>query len=101
MDEDFARYYWPHGSALGQHLFAGGEATTDAQAFTVVGVVGAVKQAGLTDQAAQGAVYYPYALLSLIHISKAAYRTTARSRKSRCPASHGGKYLSLFGVRPG
>ncbi len=62
VDEDFARYYWPHGSALGQHLFAGGEATTDAQAFTVVGVVGAVKQAGLTDQAAQGAVYYPYAL---------------------------------------
>jgi hypothetical protein len=56
VDEDFARYYWPHGSALGQHLFAGGEATTDAQAFTVVGVVGAVKQAGLTDQAAQGAV---------------------------------------------
>jgi predicted lysophospholipase L1 biosynthesis ABC-type transport system permease subunit len=27
----------------------------------VVGVVGAVKQAGLTDQVAQGAVYYPYA----------------------------------------
>jgi len=28
----------------------------------VAGVVGAVKQAGLTDQTAQGAVYYPYAL---------------------------------------
>ena len=49
-------------SALGQHLFEGGDATTDAQAFTVVGVVGAVKQAGLTDQTAQGAIYYPYAL---------------------------------------
>jgi predicted permease len=62
VDEDFARYYWPHASALGQHLFEGSEATTDAQAFTVVGVVGSVKQAGLTDQTAQGAVYYPYAL---------------------------------------
>ena len=62
VDEDFARYYWPHTSALGQHLFEGSEATTDAQSFTVVGVVGAVKQAGLTDQTAQGAVYYPYAL---------------------------------------
>src|SRR5260370_1260232 len=62
VDEDFARYYWPHSSALGQHLFEGSEATTDAESFTVVGVVGAVKQAGLTDQAAQGAVYYPYAL---------------------------------------
>jgi predicted permease len=62
VDEDFARYYWPQSSAVGQHLFEGGEAGKDAEAFTVVGVVGAVKQAGLTDQTAQGAVYYPYAL---------------------------------------
>jgi predicted lysophospholipase L1 biosynthesis ABC-type transport system permease subunit len=41
-------------------LFEGGEARDDSQAFTVVGVVGAVKQAGLTDEAAQGAVYYPH-----------------------------------------
>lgn len=60
VDEDFARYYWPNSSALGQRLFEGGEARDDAEAFTVVGVVGAVKQAGLTDEAAQGAVYYPY-----------------------------------------
>ncbi len=64
VDEDFARYYWPHSSALGQRLFGGGEAASDAQSFTVVGVAGAVKQAGLTDQTAQGAVYYPYALSS-------------------------------------
>jgi len=64
VDEDFARYYWPHSSALGQRLFGGGEAAADAQSFSVVGVVGAVKQAGLTDQTAQGAVYYPYALSS-------------------------------------
>jgi predicted permease len=60
VDEDFARYYWPNSSALGQRLFEGGEAGSDAEAFTIVGVVGAVKQAGLTDEAAQGAVYYPY-----------------------------------------
>jgi predicted permease len=62
VDEDFARFYWPHASALGQQLFAGSDATKDGDAFTVVGVVGAVKQAGLTDDAAQGAIYYPYAL---------------------------------------
>ncbi len=62
VDEDFARFYWPHASALGQRLFAGAEETKDADAITVVGVVGAVKQAGLTDDAGQGAVYYPYAL---------------------------------------
>jgi predicted permease len=62
VDEDFARFYWPHASALGQRLFEGSDETKDVDAFTVVGVVGAVKQAGLTDDAAQGAAYYPYAL---------------------------------------
>ena len=68
VDEDFARYYWPDGGAMGQQLFAGAEAGSDAQAFTVVGVVGAVKQAGLTDESAQGAVYYPYALRGDDHL---------------------------------
>ena len=62
VDDDFARYYWPNQSALGQHLFEGSAATKDSDAFTVVGVVGSVKQVGLTDEIAQGAVYYPYAL---------------------------------------
>ena len=60
VDEDFARYYWPHSSALGHRLFQGSERGPDAEAFTVIGVVGSAKQAGLTDDAAQGAVYYPY-----------------------------------------
>ena len=42
-------------------MFEGSEQGKDADAFTVVGVVGSVKQAGLTEEAAQGAVYYPYA----------------------------------------
>ena len=63
VDQDFARYYWPHG-AVGQQLFEGPEEAGDSEAFTVVGVVSAAKQAGLTDDAAQGAVYYPYALRS-------------------------------------
>ena len=61
VDEDFARYYWPHASAIGQRLWDGSEAGKDAEAFTVVGVVGGVKQAGLTENEAQGAIYYPYA----------------------------------------
>ncbi len=59
VDEDFARYYWPQGKALGGRLFEGSEPGKDAEAFTVVGVVGRVKQAGLTEDEAQGAVYYP------------------------------------------
>jgi predicted permease len=62
IDEDFARLYWPGWpgrSALGQKLFEGAAQGSDAQAFTIVGVVGAVKQAGLIEDQAQGAVYYP------------------------------------------
>ena len=61
VDEDFARYYWPSASAIGQELWEGSEAGKDAEVFTVVGVVGGVKQAGLTEDEAQGAIYYPYA----------------------------------------
>jgi predicted permease len=60
VDEDFARYYWPHESALGHRLWQGSDAGPDNEAFTVVGVVKSAKQAGLTEQSGLGAVYYPY-----------------------------------------
>jgi predicted permease len=60
VDEDFARRYWPRGGAMGQRLFQGSRAGKDAEAFTVVGVVGAAKQAGLTEDDALGAVFYPF-----------------------------------------
>src|SRR5881398_1839108 len=60
VDEDLARRYWPNGGALGQKIALGDE-KDDAQLFTIVGVVGAVKQAALTEAEGQGAVYLPYA----------------------------------------
>src|SRR5438874_134888 len=60
LHEDPARRYWPSGGALGQRIALGDE-KDDAQLFTVVGVVGAVKQAALTEAQGQGAVYLPYA----------------------------------------
>jgi ABC-type antimicrobial peptide transport system permease subunit len=68
VDEDFARYYWPHDSALGKRLFKGGSKDEDATAFTVVGVVGAAKQVGPTESGAQGAIYYPYAFRTDDHL---------------------------------
>jgi predicted permease len=59
VDEDFARHYWPNGSALGQKIVDPGE-IDDAKVSTVVGVVGAVKQAALTEPRGQGAVYLPF-----------------------------------------
>ena len=60
VDEDLARRYWPNGGALSQRIALGDE-KDDAKLFTVVGVVGAVKQAALTEAQGQGAVYLPYA----------------------------------------
>jgi len=65
VDEDFARRYWPNGGALGQQVFHPGATLpgrSDAEEknlFTIVGVVGAVKQAELTEAQGQGAVYLP------------------------------------------
>jgi predicted permease len=62
VDEDFSRRYWPSdggGGALGQRISQGNE-TEDAKLFTIVGVVGAVKQAEPTETQRQGAVYLPF-----------------------------------------
>jgi len=59
IDDDFARRYWPDGNALGHRLFEGSQQGPDNEAYTIVGVVGAVKQGGLTDKETPGAVYYP------------------------------------------
>src|SRR5438270_1182708 len=59
VDQDFARRYWPNGGALGQRVFQGSD-SDDAKLFTIVGVVGAIKQAELTEPQGQGAVYLPF-----------------------------------------
>ncbi len=59
VDEDLAQRYWPNGGVLGQRIALGDE-KDGAQLFTIVGVVGAVKQAALTEAQGQGAVYLPY-----------------------------------------
>jgi predicted permease len=60
VDEDFARRYFPGGNALGRRLFEGSEPGKGSDAFTIVGVVGVARQAGLIEDAGQGAVYYPF-----------------------------------------
>lgn len=61
VDVDFARRYWPNGSAPGHRLYDAPPDYPDAHLFTIVGVVGSVKQTDLADRRATGAVYYPYA----------------------------------------
>lgn len=60
VDEIFARHYWPHGDAIGQRIFYYPRKPDDSNVYTVVGVVGAVKQLDLTETNETGAVYFPY-----------------------------------------
>jgi predicted permease len=67
VDEDFARRYWPNGGALGRRVFQGTE-SDEATLFTIVGIVGPIKQADLTEPRGQGAVYVPYRYLESARI---------------------------------
>jgi predicted permease len=60
VDETFARQYWPDGNAIGKEVFRGTRPDPDQQYFTIVGVVGTVKQSALTEKAGRGTVYFPY-----------------------------------------
>lgn len=59
VDAELARRYWPNASAIGRRL-TNGPTFEEAKAFTIVGVVGTVKQADLSETQAQGTVYFPY-----------------------------------------
>ncbi|HWA26062.1 MAG TPA: ABC transporter permease [Lacunisphaera sp.] len=59
VDQDFARRYWPGKSPLGRRI-ASNPKFDEKDAFTIVGVVGSVKQTGLAETQAQGAIYFPY-----------------------------------------
>jgi predicted permease len=77
VDEDFARRYWPNGGAVGHRVFAGADRQPDSEAFTVVGVVGPIKQADLTEHQSQGAVYVPYQYRTAVNFF-AVVRTSQR-----------------------
>jgi predicted permease len=59
VDRAFAERYWPGRSALGHRLNDGPVFKKD-EAFTIVGVVAAVKQAGMDETKPLGTIYYPY-----------------------------------------
>lgn len=60
VDELFARRYWPQSNPIGQRVFSFPRKPDDSNVFTVVGVVGAVKQTDLTEGQGTGTVYFPY-----------------------------------------
>ncbi len=65
VDEAFARRYWPEGGAVGRQLYRDATVGPGDRPYTIVGVVGVVKQQGLTETAPAGAVYFPYSHIQL------------------------------------
>ena len=60
VDETFTRQYWPDGNAIGHQVYWGTDPGPDEKYFTIVGVVGSVRQSALTETVGRGAVYFPY-----------------------------------------
>ncbi|HZS17752.1 MAG TPA: ABC transporter permease [Candidatus Udaeobacter sp.] len=101
VDEDLARRYWPHGNALGQRIALGDE-KDDARLFTIVGVVGGVKQAALTEGQGQGAVYLPYAYrdnASIFLVTRTSQRPEALAETLRKLVRAAHPLLSVDNIR--
>ena len=60
IDEALANQYWPDGDAIGHRFSADPSAFNEKSAFTVVGIVGNVKQQALSESTGLGAAYLPY-----------------------------------------
>ncbi len=60
VDDNLARFYWPRGSALGHRLTFDAPDRPTRIFYTVVGVVGAVKQTDLADVRPTGTIYTPF-----------------------------------------
>ena len=63
VDDTFAHQYWPEGGAVGKLLYRGTSQQHEDKPYTVVGVVGTIRQKSLTDTLSRGAVYFPYSQL--------------------------------------
>lgn len=63
VDQTFAACYWPDGDALGKQFYRGTDPAHSDGPYTIVGVVGDVKQGSLTNLKPRGAAYFPYTQL--------------------------------------
>jgi ABC-type antimicrobial peptide transport system permease subunit len=58
VDDNFARRYWPRGDALGAGITP--DSSPNAPFYTIVGIVGSVKQNDLADTGDFGKIYLPF-----------------------------------------
>lgn len=105
VDEDFARFYWPQGSALGQRLFNGPGSGSESEAFTVVGVIASVRQENIGSAAGNGTLYLPYPHLAEAQLFVSLRADGAVSAEALVPSLRSGLLavdpaLALDSVKP-
>jgi predicted permease len=74
VDETFARTYWPNGDAVGRQVYRNSDVNPGEAPYTIVGVVGAVKQTSLTEKQSSGTAYFGYN-----HVFRRGYYLVART----------------------
>jgi predicted permease len=103
IDERFARKYWPGQSAVGRRIRQGTPDEKNAAVYTVIGVVGAVKQADLAEPANVGAIYLPYrqeAARGIILAVRTDMLTTALAPMLHAAALRVDPEVPVFDVKP-
>jgi len=60
VDETFARRNWPNANPLGQFVYDGPDVEPGEEPFSVIGIVGDVKQTELTETQSHGTIYFPF-----------------------------------------
>jgi predicted permease len=60
VDENFVRNYWRKGDAIGRQVYRNSGPSPGEKPYTIVGIVGTVKQRDLTEKQASGTVYFTY-----------------------------------------
>jgi predicted permease len=65
VDEKLARFFWPHGDAIGKHIRRGSKQPW----MTIVGVVGVVKEYGLNEDTRM-VLYLPYISTSMYMVAR-------------------------------
>ena len=68
IDEVFAQLHWPDGDAIGRRFSTNPAAFDKRTTYTVIGIVGKVKQIDLAETEELGAAYLPYVKVPEFHV---------------------------------
>ncbi len=102
VDEEFAKRHWPHGGAVGQQIERPYDPKeTKHDRYTIVGVVGSVKQNDLADQREHGAAYLPlWDAANFVVTVRTTATTEAAGASIRAAVTRADPSVLVYDVKP-